>query len=107
MSTPAYRTVTVDITQDDIDTGSPSEGHACPAAFALNRLIKPRLYAEVLPRRVILRDRFEESDEALAEAESPSELRNFVHEFDLYGDTGMPPLSFSITLPEDVLRPLA
>lgn len=107
--------VTVEITQEIIDLGCEmtkegSRSQNCPGAIAIQNLLKQEIGVMVSDVHVtyfstkIIRyggKRVLDFDQQLLVAESPQELKTFVHEFDSKENAG--PITFQMDIPEEYL----
>jgi len=103
MSTPAYRTVAVSITAQDIENGLRGGCFRCPGALAINRFLKEGLGSVVGYDLVNLVNlvTIDKSAPVVFDVPAPEALTRFIVTFDDGRD--VEPVTFDLTLPESVL----
>lgn len=109
---------TVEVTQQDIDTGIPSEACDCPVAKAIARLCKSDVSISVCCDIIIFayyNEKTKDAKEAQIDlADNPKHIivSKFVYEFDSNYNSGPPqlsediahPFSFEIEIPDWALK---
>lgn len=87
--------VTIEVTQADIDAGTPGLGCMCPVALAVHRALPH------LPDAYIYSYGVAEDSRTAHFADLPRAARDFISTFD--GGDDVAPLSFDLDVPDDLM----
>lgn len=91
----------IEVTQDDIDEGIPSNRNKCPVSLAVNRVILKSYHTGSGPCDILI---FSQKDNLLdiqASFKTPPRVADFIHRFD--GRYCVKPFEFEIPIPEQYL----
>lgn len=92
----------INVTQDDIDKGSPRDCCSCPIAFAVSRVVRPDVPVSVGIYQLVIRDH-----EGTVHIRLPQIAEYFRREFDRDGKSAVSPIQFELDIPERFLREVA
>lgn len=92
-------TVTVEVTQADINRGEKGRCRTCPVALAIQRVIVPTHAPEVFGDYLFLREVLYVSNKV--ELRLPDEVPEFIDAFD--DEDAVWPFTFSLDVPDDLV----
>jgi hypothetical protein len=78
----------IEVTQEDIDTGDPTENGSCPIALAVKRLTGRNTKVEYSYMEI----------EGLGESGLPQIAVRFIHAFDKHGSSKVQPFAFAVNV---------
>ena len=99
--------VTIEVTQGDIDEGTPRQCNTCPVARAMNRKLKMPLRAFAdgdYTYGIYTMGSDVQTVEPLHSGPLPSIACTFVEVFDFCGSTEVHPIVFTVDIPEQYVR---
>lgn len=95
------RTKRIEVTQADIDTGTPARGDDCPVKRAIRRVVIPEVVVTVSPLSAYLKMAGPTPRRIVIWL--PREVADFIQAFDHRENPS--PIEFDLDLPTEALRP--
>src|SRR4051812_36427204 len=92
------KTITINVDESCIRHGKKGKGEQCAVALAVNKLLKKNYWSNIA---IDISIYAKEELFKVASCRTPKEACRFIQEFD--SDFNVTPISFTITLPEEVL----